>query len=86
MKYLLILDWTDNSIEIVRNIPENLWDKENGEQDEDAIINFLWEKCHRFIDNIEWKIVDEEDPIVYKTYMEDGSIRDDGCEDFGSVF
>ena len=84
--YLLILDWTDNSIEVVRNIPENLWDEENEEPNEGAIIDFLWEKCHCFIDDIQWKIINEDDPIIYKTYMKDGSIRDDGHEDFGSIF
>ena len=86
MKYLLIVDWTSNDVTVIRNIPENLWDKENEEQDEDAIIDFLWEKCHRFVDNIEWKIVDEDAALVFSTYQEDGTVKNDAVDYFGQHF
>ena len=84
--YLLILDWTDNSIEVVRNIPENLWDEENEEPDEGAIMDFLWEKCHRFIDDIQWKIVSEDDALIFATYREDGTVSTDAVDLFGQHF
>lgn len=84
--YLLILDWTDDSIEVIRNIPEYLWDTENEEADEAAIIDFLWEKCHRFIDDIQWKIVREDDALIYCSYQDDGTVKQDAIDCFGQHF
>lgn len=84
--YLIILDWTDNSIEVIRNIPEDLWNETDDEADESKVVDFLWTKCHRFIDNIEWKIVNEDDSLIFSTYQQDGTIKQDAVDFFGQHF
>lgn len=86
MKYLLITDWTSNDVIVVRNIPDNLWDEENEEPNEVAVIDFLWEKLHCFVDDVQWSILDEDSALSYYTYQEDGTVKNDAVDYFGQHF
>lgn len=86
MKYLLIVDWTSNDVIVIRNIPDNLWDEENEEPDEQAVIDFLWEKLHCFVDDIQWSILDEDSTLSYYTCQEDGTVKNDAVDYFAQHF
>lgn len=77
---LVILDWTDNSIEVVRDVPDIL------EGDDDALYKFIIDKTNRFIDNIQYMLVDDTNALVYSTYTEDGTIVRDAVDCFGEHF
>lgn len=78
--YLIILDWSDNSVEVIRDVPDYL------EGDDDALFEFVVNKLGRFIDELQYMLVSEESALVYSTYHEDGTVTEDGIDDFGQHF
>lgn len=76
---LVILDWTDNSMQVIRNIPEDIC----GEK----LDKFVVEKCHCDLGSVEYMLIENEDPLIFKTYyLATDSVLENVVDYFGQHF
>jgi len=76
---LVILDWTDNSMQVIRNIPEDLGG--------DALEKFIVDKCHCNLGSIEYMLIEDDDPLIFKTYyLATDSVVKNATDYFGQHF
>lgn len=76
---LVMLDWTDNSMQVIRNIPEDLCDEE--------LEKFVVEKCHCDLESVEYMLIEDDDPLIFKTYhLATDSVVKDATDYFGQHF
>ena len=76
---LILLDWSENAMHVIRNIPENLC----GEKLEE----FIAEKCEFPIGSVDYLLMEDDDPIYFKTYNPaTNSIIQDAVDCFGAHF
>lgn len=76
---LVILDWTDNSVQVIRNIPEDLGG--------DDLEKFIVDKCHCDLGSIEYMLIENEDPLIFKTYyLATDSVLENAVDYFGQHF
>lgn len=76
---LILLDWSENAMHVIRDIPENLC----GEKLEE----FIAEKCKFPIGSVDYLLMEEDDHIYFKTYNPaTNSIKSDCVDFFGAHF
>lgn len=72
---LILLDWSENAMHIIRNIPKNLCGK--------RLEEFIAEKCEFSIESVDYLLMEDDDPIYFKTYnFATNSITQDAVDCF----